>query len=622
MTLTILYYRSVHSPGVSKNALTVGASAAAPDHDKLIYFSSIGYNYDQLMIKPNIVAPGTSLQSAGVRIENQTESCNVQKMSGTSMATPMVAASAILIRQYFENTSFWGSQCNAEYRSCPHVVGSASTFISGALLKALVIHSGEGMTSTTSQPGKSQLSPTKLGLPPDIYQGWGQIKLDNLIPLPGVSPFDLYVADNENLVSLSRRIYKVNVTNTSTPLRVSIAWVDPVNVLWSTKNLLNDLDLTVTGPDGNVSYGNNIIGDEYNPLERVVIVEPLPGIYVVEVTAHKLVTFSQNYGVVITVGGSVMESDTTLDPIPVNESSLERDTQTTDCMTRGDGTHQLVRFQLEDWLSGSSWMGVDFTIYTMDETSQASDPVFNCTFIPNESTNTSSDNRIYQCQACLLDDMAYVANLNTDNALNGTEKYVRVSSQCPGFFLSSFQQTAKLELNGGDCNLCSEFNTLVKVVMTANVTDDDYVDYSWHGDASYSIYDSDGKILATGTLMVSDEQAESYCLVNGTYTLTLEDDELYASTKKHAKVTFYMGSQTYTLVGASSVNVVIGDSHRSNSSSKKHLTSSVGFIVGICIACAVLILVGATAARYIFIKMRRQSDRQNLVSLEKGIGDL
>ena len=35
-----------------------------------------------------------------------------------------------------------------------------------------------------------------------------------------------------------------------------------------------------------------------------------------------------------------------------------------------------------------------------------------------------------------------------------------------------------------------------------------------HGDASYSIYDSDGKILATGTLMVSDEQAERYILTD------------------------------------------------------------------------------------------------------------
>jgi hypothetical protein len=59
-----LIFVSVGSPGVSKNALTVGASSS-PDHEVLVYFSSIGYNYDNHMIKPNVVTPGTKLMSAG-----------------------------------------------------------------------------------------------------------------------------------------------------------------------------------------------------------------------------------------------------------------------------------------------------------------------------------------------------------------------------------------------------------------------------------------------------------------------------------------------------------------------------------------------------------------------------
>ena len=61
---TYLICISVGSPGVSKNALTVGASSY-PDHSVLVSFSSIGYDYDDHMIKPNIVTPGTKLMSTG-----------------------------------------------------------------------------------------------------------------------------------------------------------------------------------------------------------------------------------------------------------------------------------------------------------------------------------------------------------------------------------------------------------------------------------------------------------------------------------------------------------------------------------------------------------------------------
>jgi hypothetical protein len=65
---TSLIFVSVGSPGVSKNALTVGASSY-PDHEVLVYFSSIGYDYDNHMIKPNVVTPGTKLMSTGDDVE-------------------------------------------------------------------------------------------------------------------------------------------------------------------------------------------------------------------------------------------------------------------------------------------------------------------------------------------------------------------------------------------------------------------------------------------------------------------------------------------------------------------------------------------------------------------------
>lgn len=476
-------YTSVHSPGVSKNALTVGASAAAPHHDKVIYFSGIGYNYDQHMIKPNIIAPGTLLTSAGARVGNETTSCNTQSMSGTSMATPIVAAAAILIRQYFENTSYWASFCRSGYRSCPEVSSLYGGFISGALLKAAVIHSGEGMEGSLSTY-TSVLPAVNLTTPPDIYQGWGQVKLANLLPIDNTSRFDLYVADNEELTSYSKREYKVSVSDSSVPLRVTICWSDPPNVVWAAKNLINDLDLRVTSPTGVVYYGNGRQGDEFNPVERVVIDTDhvMSGDYVVEVLAHYLVEDGlrrdmQTYGIVITCQGEVLESLTSTSPIvdlsdlPTGESSLT-------CI----GTDEvLIRFQLEDYAAGLSWEGLELVVseYIPDELHPS--PVFNCTFAPNKLTQTSDSNRIFQCTACLRDNTSYVATLDTSLASNNGGSLVRVSnSQCNNVFLSAFQEMMDLTLSNGKCNACLESEATVQVIMRANVSDDDFSEYSWY----------------------------------------------------------------------------------------------------------------------------------------------
>jgi serine protease AprX len=74
-----LGYNSVTSPAISKNGIAVGASSE--NHDNVVYFSSLGSAYDSAY-KPNIVTPGRNLQSAGVRMTGQNESCNVEISSG------------------------------------------------------------------------------------------------------------------------------------------------------------------------------------------------------------------------------------------------------------------------------------------------------------------------------------------------------------------------------------------------------------------------------------------------------------------------------------------------------------------------------------------------------------
>ena len=187
------------------------------------------------------------------------------------------------------------------------------------------MNSGEGMRATTTT-SSSVLPVVNLTSPPDRYQGWGQILLANVLPQSPQDSLDLYVADQESLTSFTKRTYYVEVTNSSLPLTVTIVWNDPPNVMWSTKNLLHDLDLIVF-LEGSIDYfyGNNIEGDEFNPCERVKIETPTVGVYEVVVVAHALPVYAtddQSYSIVITSHGSVAEERTTIVPVSVKVNQL------------------------------------------------------------------------------------------------------------------------------------------------------------------------------------------------------------------------------------------------------------------------------------------------------------
>jgi hypothetical protein len=333
-------------------------------------------------------------------------------------------------------------------------------------LKASILHSGESLAEITSST-----DPT-----PDKYQGWGQMLLKNILPIPGVYDFDLYVAD-ESISYLRRIIYPVIVEDINIALRVTISWIDPVNVYWSAKSLLNDLDLTILSPSGIVYYGNGIRGDEYNPTEKIVVSKPELGKYQVAVTAKYLVGAGlQKYSIVITSGGYVAENERVLVPLAV-EDLLWEDIK--ESCKESDGV--LIRFQLEDWLAGKSWSSNQLRL-AINDTSTAGE-VGSCTFPPAQNDHLADFTRIFQCDVCLKDSSSYMASLTPYLIDNVTEaaQPVRVSSPFCNAYLSVWQQSVPIVLANGECNTCvlSNGNTVLEVLMVANVTDDDVEDYSW-----------------------------------------------------------------------------------------------------------------------------------------------
>ena len=75
------------------------------------------------------------------------------------MASPAVAATGALIRQYFSDSRFWAQACNKLYGNC------APFTPSGVLVKTIILHAGMKMNQ---KHGISSNNP--LGLAPDNVQ--------------------------------------------------------------------------------------------------------------------------------------------------------------------------------------------------------------------------------------------------------------------------------------------------------------------------------------------------------------------------------------------------------------------------------------------------------------------
>jgi subtilisin family serine protease len=317
---------SVGAPATAKNCITVGASennrpvpSPNPDsntygalwHDKfptrpisddltadvafgLAAFSSRGPT-DDGRIKPDIVAPGTWVLSAYSQANHPDDDGNqydgwgdppnrwYKYMGGTSMATPLTAGAATLVRDYYND-----------------IAGLATP--SSALIKATLINGAKDLTPGQYGSGDQQ---EILGRP-DYAQGWGRVDLANaLIPeAPRAWWYDDHSAGlstNDTVTYTDSFSTPLGVGYDTESLRVSLVWTDYPGTP-AAGGLVNDLDLEVIGPDGTRYYGNGSAWDRANNVEGVDILTPTLGAYTLIVHAYNVAQETQPYALVVSGG--------------------------------------------------------------------------------------------------------------------------------------------------------------------------------------------------------------------------------------------------------------------------------------------------------------------------------
>ncbi len=260
---------SIASPATAKNVLAVGSSPNTSNYDGLSYFSGRGPTQDG-RIKPDLVAPGECLNSpyAG------STSSYICK-SGTSMAAPVTSGSAALVRDWYI-----------------HQLNYATP--QAALIKATLINSADYEISVG-------------GNLPEKGQGWGRILLQSVMQPP--TGGRLVYADNlQGLNTGESSDYTYEVTSSSQPLKISLAWTDPAGYPGAARQLVNDLDLYLIAPDGTQYLGNNFNGqfsvsggswDSLNNVEGVTIQNPAIGTWKVRVKGFNVAHGPQPFALAV-----------------------------------------------------------------------------------------------------------------------------------------------------------------------------------------------------------------------------------------------------------------------------------------------------------------------------------
>lgn len=289
---------SIASPGTAKNCITVGACESsrpaqsrtygewpqfpsepinsdlwADNPEGIAAFSSRGPTQDG-RIKPDVVAPGTSILSTQSRdaaagdFWGRSNDPLLAYMGGTSMATPLVAGCAAIVRQYLRM----------------HLKLSPSA----ALVKALLINSAKDL--------EGQYVPSEASAIPNFAEGFGRVNMANLADTAGTNR--LYLRDEDRALETGEEdFHKVPIPAPGMNAKVTLVWTDPPG-----ESLQNDLDLIVRyGVEevhGNQSAGS-IAFDRTNNVEQVVWAGLGGGQLDVVVRAHRAATSAQSYAIAV-----------------------------------------------------------------------------------------------------------------------------------------------------------------------------------------------------------------------------------------------------------------------------------------------------------------------------------
>ena len=290
--------RSITPPGTAKNCITIGATENNRPNFSLTYEQGFGYPANPIAsdrmadnpegmvafssrgpttdgrIKPDVVAPGSYILST--RSRNTSSSGWALSADplyyfngGTSMATPLVAGCAALVR---------------EYLSEEHQLPTPSA----ALVKAMLINGAQDVAG--------QYVASEAGGIPNNSEGFGRVDMAATLS------DSVQLRDEATALDTDDEETTTVTVHDGASLKVTLVWTDRPGA-----TLQNDLDLIVRTANGQERHGNvapnSTAFDRNNNVEQVLW-ENLPaGNVHIIVRAHRVPLFAQSYALVTRIEG-------------------------------------------------------------------------------------------------------------------------------------------------------------------------------------------------------------------------------------------------------------------------------------------------------------------------------
>ena len=257
-------YVSTAPPACAKNHITVGAINS--NDESMTSFSSWGPT-DDGRIKPDISAPGCQSNDDG-GVTSCSSSGGYNSKCGTSMASPTVTGISALIMQDWRNQFPLADDMRS------------------STLKALLAHTAED----------------KFNVGPDNQYGYGSVRV--------VHAIDHMRAENfaEREISHGETLEMLVYVQEQSDVKVTIAWDDVPATPLVLPSLVNDIDLTLIDPNGNVCFpwtldqanpGEPAIqtrADHVNNIEQVHIAKASPGVYRIQINGYSIAKGPQEFG--------------------------------------------------------------------------------------------------------------------------------------------------------------------------------------------------------------------------------------------------------------------------------------------------------------------------------------
>lgn len=274
----------------------------AGNMEQMAAFSSRGPT-DDGRIKPDVVAPGTwilagysSLYQEGYGDPLNPRSNRYQMdgwgmplsadykyFGGTSMSNPLAAGAATVVRDFYQKAK--------------------SINASAALVKATLINSAVDLGDENNDGVNDNDYPI-----PNSHEGWGRI---NLINATDNSAF--FTDQTSGLATGGSIAYQFNVAG-GAPFKATLVWSDYRSTEAAAKNLVNDLDVVVTGPGG-VQYRGNVFSggwsavggtaDRTNNVENVYVQSAAAGTWTVSISGFNVPNGPQPFALVVDGGAYI-----------------------------------------------------------------------------------------------------------------------------------------------------------------------------------------------------------------------------------------------------------------------------------------------------------------------------